>query len=221
MGIDAVEKMFSLVGEALRPGAYFVSTGRSGKAVNSIRRAMRTSTQPAARDDPAWVFGISRRSTSLHGGWYCARTAVRGALQQQRCRLGEGETIMTTHSGGCHCGRVRFEVDAPADIEATDCNCSICHKSGLPAPDRVQQGFSTCFRARTHLRPTRSTRVWHSTVSAASLRRQVVLYPAISPGWCQRQRHLPRSGTVEQSMSRDFDGDNWEQNVATLSPISD
>ncbi len=25
---------------------------------------------------------------------------------------------MTTHKGGCHCGRVRFEVDAPAVITA-------------------------------------------------------------------------------------------------------
>ena len=27
---------------------------------------------------------------------------------------------MVTHSGGCHCGRVRFEVSAPARIEVTD-----------------------------------------------------------------------------------------------------
>jgi hypothetical protein len=36
-----------------------------------------------------------------------------------------------THRGGCHCGRVRFEVDAPARIEALDCNCSICRMSGF------------------------------------------------------------------------------------------
>ncbi|HEY6545357.1 MAG TPA: GFA family protein [Dokdonella sp.] len=35
------------------------------------------------------------------------------------------------HRGGCHCGRVRFEVDAPARIEALDCNCSICRMSGF------------------------------------------------------------------------------------------
>ncbi len=34
------------------------------------------------------------------------------------------------HRGGCHCGRVRFEVDAPAAIEALECNCSICRMSG-------------------------------------------------------------------------------------------
>jgi hypothetical protein len=35
------------------------------------------------------------------------------------------------HRGGCHCGRVRFEVEAPAQVEALDCNCSICAKTGF------------------------------------------------------------------------------------------
>lgn len=38
---------------------------------------------------------------------------------------------MTTHTGGCHCGAVRFEVDAPEPIVCADCNCSICTKSGF------------------------------------------------------------------------------------------
>jgi hypothetical protein len=37
---------------------------------------------------------------------------------------------LVTHLGGCHCGRVRFEVDAPPLIEALDCNCTMCAKSG-------------------------------------------------------------------------------------------
>lgn len=36
---------------------------------------------------------------------------------------------MTIHRGGCHCGKVRFEVDAELTDLAT-CNCSICGKSG-------------------------------------------------------------------------------------------
>lgn len=35
-----------------------------------------------------------------------------------------------THRGGCHCGRVRFEVDAPAELVVLDCNCSICRMTG-------------------------------------------------------------------------------------------
>lgn len=38
------------------------------------------------------------------------------------------ETVI--HRGGCHCGRVRFEVDAPAAIEVVDCNCSMCARLG-------------------------------------------------------------------------------------------
>jgi hypothetical protein len=39
--------------------------------------------------------------------------------------------VLVTHHGGCHCGRVRFEVDAPARIDAIECNCSICRMSGF------------------------------------------------------------------------------------------
>ena len=37
----------------------------------------------------------------------------------------------TIHRGGCHCRRVRFEIDAPATIEALDCNCTICRMTGF------------------------------------------------------------------------------------------
>ena len=53
---------------------------------------------------------------------------------------------MVTHRGGCHCGRVRFEVDAPGRLQVAECNCSICSKSGylhLIVPKsrfRLQQG---------------------------------------------------------------------------------
>ena len=35
------------------------------------------------------------------------------------------------HQGGCHCGRVRFEVLAPAILDVDDCNCSICSMFGF------------------------------------------------------------------------------------------
>ena len=36
-----------------------------------------------------------------------------------------------THRGGCHCRRVRFEVDAPATPDVLECNCSICTMTGF------------------------------------------------------------------------------------------
>ncbi len=35
------------------------------------------------------------------------------------------------YHGGCHCGAVRFEVEAPECVICSDCNCSICAKSGF------------------------------------------------------------------------------------------
>ena len=35
------------------------------------------------------------------------------------------------YSGSCHCGAVRFSVEAPDTVEAEDCNCSICRMSGF------------------------------------------------------------------------------------------
>jgi hypothetical protein len=53
---------------------------------------------------------------------------------------------LVTHRGGCHCGAVAFEIDAPATLEVLECNCSICTMSGflhLIVPRerfRLQQG---------------------------------------------------------------------------------
>jgi hypothetical protein len=45
--------------------------------------------------------------------------------------MNPASTDRVVHRGGCHCRRVRFEVDAPADVEALDCNCSICRMTGF------------------------------------------------------------------------------------------
>ena len=37
---------------------------------------------------------------------------------------------MPRYSGSCHCGRVRFEIEAEID-RVTECNCSICSKKGI------------------------------------------------------------------------------------------
>ena len=36
-----------------------------------------------------------------------------------------------THRGGCHCGAVAFEVDAPARVTVSECNCSMCRMTGF------------------------------------------------------------------------------------------
>lgn len=39
-------------------------------------------------------------------------------------------SALTTFQGGCHCGDVRFSVQAPDAVELERCNCSICSMGG-------------------------------------------------------------------------------------------
>jgi hypothetical protein len=38
---------------------------------------------------------------------------------------------MKTHTGGCQCGKVRYEAELDLETTVINCNCSICEKHGL------------------------------------------------------------------------------------------
>ena len=127
---------------------------------------------------------------------------------------------MTTHRGGCHCGRVRFEVDAPAHIEATDCDCSICRKSG----------FLHLFVSRNEFRLLRgedslTTYTFNTGVAQHFFCRHcgVKSYyiPRSHPDGVSVNVRCLDADTVAAVNITPFDGQNWEQNVSKLSPISD
>jgi len=63
-----------------------------------------------------------------------ARGGLHGhAVDRWSSRGGEGAwtygSHMRTYSGSCHCGRVRFEIDAELD-HVRVCDCSFCSKRG-------------------------------------------------------------------------------------------
>ena len=116
--------------------------------------------------------------------------------------------------GSCHCGAVRFEVEAPAHLDVDDCNCSICSKGGflhliLPKSHfRLLAGDDvlTTYRFNTGVAQHRFCRVC-----------------GIKPFY------LPRSNpdgvdvnvrcldTVPESMTvTPFDGRDWERHAHTL-----
>ena len=127
---------------------------------------------------------------------------------------------MTIHKGGCHCGRVRFEVDAPAVIEATDCNCSICRKSGFlhlivaDSDFRLLQGEDAL---RTYTFNTGVAK--HRFCRDCGVKSFYI--PRSHPHGVSVNVHCLDNETVEAVNITDFDGANWEMNVSKLSPISD
>jgi hypothetical protein len=127
---------------------------------------------------------------------------------------------MTTHRGGCHCGRVRFEVDAPAIIEATRCNCSICTKSGylhliVPADAfRLLEGRDAL---ETYTFNTGTAK--HRFCRHCGIKSFYV--PRSHPDGISVNVHCLDPATVQGVNETAFDGRDWEQNASRLSPISD
>ncbi|HWP56803.1 MAG TPA: GFA family protein [Candidatus Acidoferrales bacterium] len=126
---------------------------------------------------------------------------------------------MVKHSGGCHCGRVRFEVEAPAEIEAIECNCSICSKSGylhLIVPKsrfRLLRGaeFLTSYRFNTGVAE-------HLFCKICGIKSFYV--PRSNPdGYSVNVRCLDDK-TIGALRVRSFDGRNWEKEAAELAPLS-
>lgn len=127
---------------------------------------------------------------------------------------------MTTHAGGCHCGRVRFEVDAPAHIAADECNCSICKKSGylhlLVAADafRLIQGEEAIQTYRFNTGVAK-----HHFCRYCGVKSFYV--PRSHPDGISVNVNCLEPDTITSIEITPFDGENWEQNVLSLSPIGD
>jgi hypothetical protein len=124
-----------------------------------------------------------------------------------------------THRGGCHCGAVAFEVDAPATLTVQDCNCSICTMTGFLHLIVPASRFRL-LRGADHL-----TTYTFNTGAAKHLfcRRcgiKSFYVPRSNPdGFSVNVRCLDHA-TIECVEITEFDGRNWEQSAATLAHLS-
>jgi hypothetical protein len=129
-----------------------------------------------------------------------------------------GEKV--THRGSCHCGAVRFEVDAAARLRVEDCNCSICRKSAylhLIAPRdrfRLLQGED---RLTSYTFNTETAR--HLFCSICGVKSFYV--PRSHPeGYSVNVRCID-SDTIEATEVHAFDGRNWERNFEDLAALDE
>ena len=117
---------------------------------------------------------------------------------------------MIRHAGGCHCGRVRFEVTAPAQIEVGECNCSMCSKTGylhLMVPKSRFRLISGQDALQTYEFNTRTAK--HLFCSVCGIKSFYV--PRSHPdGYSVNVRCLDE-GTFEITGVRKIDGRNWEK----------
>ena len=127
---------------------------------------------------------------------------------------------MATYEGGCHCGRVRFEIDAPVIVTATQCNCSICKMSGFlhlfvsHKNFRLMSGEDdlTTYRFNTGV-------AQHSFCKHCGIKSFYV--PRSHPDGLSINVNCLDAIDMSAIDIVPFDGQKWEQNISELSAIND
>jgi hypothetical protein len=122
------------------------------------------------------------------------------------------------HSGGCHCGAVRFEVEAPTSIDCKECNCSICSKSGYLHLIVPKSRFRVVRGEDELMTYTFNTGVaQHYFCSTCGVKPFYV--PRSNPdGIDVNVRCLDE--IPDDLIVRKFDGRNWEQHAHKLAHLS-
>ncbi|KAA0062377.1 hypothetical protein IC582_021451 [Cucumis melo] len=118
---------------------------------------------------------------------------------------------MVVHSGGCHCKRIRWEVEAASSVIAWDCNCSNCSMRGnthftVPSKHFTLLGdshnfistytFGTHTAKHTFCKVCGITSFYHSRSTPDGVS---VSFRCVDPG------------TLNHVQIIKFDGRNWEQ----------
>ncbi len=117
---------------------------------------------------------------------------------------------MINHQGGCHCGRVRFEVRAATTINVSECNCSICSKSGylgmIVPQDRfiLISGEESLTEYRFDSGDAKHLFCKHCGIKSFYI-------PRSHPDGVSVNARCLDQGTVAEMKIKQFDGQNWER----------
>jgi hypothetical protein len=120
-----------------------------------------------------------------------------------------------THRGDCHCGAVCFEVDAPATIDAVECNCSICRRSGylhLIVPRtrfRLLRGADALCSYRFNTGTAE-----HLFCRVCGIKSFYV--PRSNPDGFSVNVRCLEPATIERVVVTPFNGERWEANAGSL-----
>jgi hypothetical protein len=127
---------------------------------------------------------------------------------------------MTIHRGGCHCGKVRFELEAPSQLEVLECNCSLCQKLGflhllIPASQfRLVSGGDSLTSYEFNTRTAK-----HLFCKVCGVKSFYV--PRSHPNDYSVNARCLDDGTVDMLTVTPFDGQNWEEAAEELSPLTE
>ena len=160
-----------------------------------------------------------------------ARSRVR-IEENQRFRLeaisfprGEGFCEVHTHwidrqGVGSLPSDLTFEVEAPADMQVSDCNCSICRMTGYLHLFVSKSDFHLLSGEDALATYTFNTGVAkHFFCVNCGIKSYYV--PRSHPNGISVNLNCLDRRTITSVQIKPFDGQNWERSISSLSPISD
>ena len=123
------------------------------------------------------------------------------------------------HSGSCHCGAIQIEVDAPEDIEAYECNCSTCRRTGFLHLIISKEAFKLVKGEDALASYTFNTGVArHYFCKVCGCRPYYV--PRSNPDGFSINVRCLANATIRSVTTLPFDGQDWESNGASLAHLS-
>lgn len=122
------------------------------------------------------------------------------------------------YAGSCHCGAIRFEVDAPEEIEASECNCSMCSRAGFLHLIVPRSRFKL-LQGGDHI----TTYTFNTGVAKHTFCKVCGIKPFYVPrsnpdGYSVNVRCL--DPPPAKLAIKPFDGKNWEQHATALAHLS-
>ena len=132
----------------------------------------------------------------------------------------DDDATLLTHTGGCHCGAVRWEIEAPAVLKTHTCNCSICnltHYQHLIVPKhrfRVVKGDN-----HLNLYTFGSGIAQHYFCKTCGVKSFYI--PRSNPNGVSVHARCIDPATVQAVEDEPFDGQNWEKNAGSLAHLSE
>ncbi len=127
---------------------------------------------------------------------------------------------MTIHKGGCHCGRIRFQVEAPEDLEVNECNCSICRMSGHLHLIVRKEAFRLVKGQDDITKYQFNTGVAEHYFCANCGVKSFYVPRSNPDGYSVNARCLD-PGTMKSLTVDTFDGRNWEEHAHTLRHLTE
>lgn len=123
-----------------------------------------------------------------------------------------GKLINIKYYGGCHCGAVRFEVYAPAQLVVIECNCSICYASGFLHLHIKNEDFTLlCGEALLNIYRFNTMQARHTFCKICGIK--PFYRPRSHPNDYSINVKCLEIPTTTIIVTVPFDGKHWEQNI--------